>query len=144
MNPSNQSLVALFGRIFVAAIFVLSGMNKMGDFAGTTAMMMAVGLPMAELLLVMTILIEVIGGMMLVLGWQTRVAALLLLLFMIPVTLVFHNPWAIAESAVVQQQMIHLLKNLAIMGGLMNLLAFGPGAYSMEARQGNRMATGLG
>ncbi len=144
MNQTQQNVAALVGRILVAAVFVLSGINKMVDFAGTTALMNSVGLPVAELLLVITILIEVGAGMMLVIGWQTRTAALILLLFMIPVTIVFHNPWASAESAVVQQQMIHFLKNLAIMGGLLNLLAFGAGAYSAEKRRITNIAARLG
>ena len=131
----SQPMIALLGRILLAAIFFLSGINKLTDFAGTTALMHSAGLPMPELLLVSTILIEVFGALMLIFGWQTRVAAFVLFLFMIPVTLVFHNPWAAAESAVVQQQMIHLLKNLAIMGGLLNLLAFGAGVYSVDAHQ---------
>ena len=135
MNQSNQNLAALLGRILVAAVFVLSGINKMGNFAGTAAFMSSAGLPMAELLLVPTIAIEIICGLMLVIGWQTRFAALVLLLFMIPVTAVFHNPWAAADAAMAQQQMIHFLKNLAIMGGLLNLLAFGPGAYSVGSRE---------
>lgn len=144
MNQSNQNLAALVGRILVAAIFVLSGINKMGDFAGTSAMMSSVGLPMAEALLAMTILIEVVGGLMLVIGWQTRFAAAVLFLFMIPVTVVFHNPWAVADGAAAQQQLIHFLKNLAIAGGLLNLLAFGAGAYSVEERKEDSPAPGLG
>ncbi len=144
MNQSNQNLAALVGRILVAAIFVLSGLNKMGDFAGTSAMMGSVGLPMAESLLVATILIEVVGGLMIIIGWQTRYAAAALFLFMIPVTAVFHNPWAVADGAAAQQQMIHFLKNLAIAGGLLNLMAFGAGAYSVESRNADRPAPGLG
>lgn len=140
---SGYPLIALSGRILLSAIFLLSGINKLTDFAGTTAMMNSAGLPMAELLLVTTILIEVIGGLMLVFGWKTRAAALILFAFMIPVTLVFHNPWAAAESAISQQQMIHLLKNLAIMGGLLHLLAFGAGACSIEAHQADGSQTGL-
>ena len=135
MNQSNQNLAALLGRILVAAVFVLSGVNKMGNFAGTAAFMASAGLPMAELLLVPTIAIEIVCGLMLVVGWQTRAAALVLLLFMVPVTAVFHNPWAATDAAMAQQQMIHFLKNLAIMGGLLNLLAFGAGSYSLESRK---------
>lgn len=134
MNPSNQHLAALIGRILLAAVFVLSGINKLGNFAGTAAFMSGAGLPMAEILLVATIAIELICGMMLVLGWRARFAAAVLLLFMVPVTAVFHNPWAVADQAMAQQQMIHFLKNLAIMGGLLNLMAFGSGGYSIGAR----------
>jgi putative oxidoreductase len=136
MNPSNQHLAALIGRILLAAVFVLSGINKLGNFTGTAAFMSGAGLPMAEVLLVATIAIELICGMMLVLGWRARFAAAVLLLFMVPVTAVFHNPWAAGDQEMAQQQMIHFLKNLAIMGGLLNLMAFGSGGYSIKARAG--------
>jgi putative oxidoreductase len=138
MKQSMQNLAALVGRLLIAAIFLMSGMNKLGAFTATAAMMSSVGLPMADLLLVVTIVIELAGGALLVLGWNTRAAALILFLFMIPVTAVFHNPWAAADAAAAQQQMIHFLKNLAIMGGLLNLLAFGAGGFSLGQRQ--RMA----
>ena len=134
MNQTNQNLAALIGRILVAAVFVLSGINKLGNFDDTAAFMNSAGLPMAGFLLVPTIAIELVCGLMLVIGWQARFAAVVLLLFMVPVTAIFHNPWAAGDAALAQQQMIHLLKNLAIMGGLLNLLAFGPGGYSVGAR----------
>jgi putative oxidoreductase len=135
MNQSIQNFAALGGRLLLAAIFVISGLNKLSDFSGTAAFMSGAGLPAAEFLLVLTILIEVAGGLMIVLGWHTRQLALILFLFMIPVTAVFHNPWAAADPAQAQQQMIHFLKNLAIMGGLLHLSAFGPGHFSIEARK---------
>ena len=135
MNQSIQNFAALGGRLLLAAIFVISGLNKLSDFSGTAGFMSGAGLPAAEFLLVLTILIEVAGGLMIVLGWYTRQLALILFLFMLPVTAVFHNPWAAADPAQVQQQMIHFLKNLAIMGGLLHLYAFGPGHFSIEARK---------
>ena len=135
MNQTIQNFAALGGRLLLAAIFVISGLNKLSDFSGTAAFMSGAGLPAAEFLLVLTILIEVVGGLMIVLGWHTRQLALILFLFMIPVTAVFHNPWAAADPAQAQQQMIHFLKNLAIMGGLLHLSAFGPGHFSIEARK---------
>jgi putative oxidoreductase len=135
MNQSIQNFAALGGRLLLAAIFVISGLNKLSDFSGTAGFMSGAGLPAAEFLLVLTILIEVAGGLMIVLGWYTRQLALILFLFMLPVTAVFHNPWAAADPAQVQQQMIHFLKNLAIMGGLLHLSAFGPGHFSIEARK---------
>jgi putative oxidoreductase len=135
MNQSIQNFAALGGRLLLAAIFVISGLNKLSDFSGTAAFMSGAGLPAAEFLLVLTILIEVAGGLMIVLGWYTRQLALILFLFMLPVTAVFHNPWAAADPAQVQQQMIHFLKNLAIMGGMLHLSAFGPGHFSIEAKK---------
>ena len=135
MYQSIQNFAALGGRLLLAAIFVISGLNKLSNFSGTAAFMSGAGLPAAEFLLVLTILIEVAGGLMIVLGWYTRQLALILFLFMLPVTAVFHNPWAAADPAQAQQQMIHFLKNLAIMGGLLHLSAFGPGHFSIEARK---------
>lgn len=135
MNDKSQNLIALAGRILLAAVFVLSGFNKLNNFSGTAGFMASAGLPITEVLLVMTILIELICGLMLVTGYRTRLAALILFLFMIPVTLVFHNPAAATDAALAQQQMIHFLKNLAIMGGLLQLWAFGPGAFSLDARR---------
>ena len=135
MNQPVQNFAALAGRILLAAIFIISGFNKFSDFSGTAGFMSGAGLPAAEFLLVLTILIELAGGLLIVLGLYTRQLSLILFLFMIPVTAVFHNPWAAGDLAQVQQQMIHFLKNLAIMGGLLHLYAFGPGYFSIEARQ---------
>lgn len=134
MNQSVQSFAALAGRILIAAIFVISGFNKLGNFSGTAAFMSGAGLPAADILLVLTLLIEIGGGLMIFLGLYTQSIALLMFLFMIPVTAVFHNPWSAIDPAQAQQQMIHFLKNLAIMGGLLHLYAFGPGRFSIEAR----------
>ena len=135
MNQSVQNFAALGGRVLLAMIFLISGFNKLSDFSGTAAFMSGAGLPAAELLLVLTIGIEVAGGLMIILGLYTRQLALMLFLFMIPVTAVFHNPWGAADPVQLQQQMIHFLKNLAIMGGLLHLSAFGPGNFSIEARR---------
>ena len=135
MNHSLQNFAALGGRVLLAAIFLISGFNKLNNFSGTAAFMSGAGLPASEMLLVLTIAIEIVGGLMIVLGLYTRKVALILFLFMIPVTAVFHNPWAPGDPAQAQQQLIHFLKNLAIMGGLLHLSAFGPGYFSIEARR---------
>ena len=69
MNQSIQNFAALGGRLLLAAIFVISGLNKLSDFSGTAGFMSGAGLPAAEFLLVLTILIEEAGGLMIVLGW---------------------------------------------------------------------------
>lgn len=141
MNQSVQSFAALVGRLMIAAIFIISGFNKLGNFSGTAAFMSGAGLPAAEILLVLTLLIEIGGGLMILLGLYTQSTALLIFLFMIPVTAVFHNPWGAIDPAQAQQQMIHFLKNLAIMGGLLCLYAFGPGRFSLEARSPTAAST---
>ncbi len=133
MNQNVQNTAALTGRILLALIFVLSGFNKIGGFDGTVAYMTGAGLPFASALLVLTIAMELGGGLLLVAGWQTRWVALAFFLFLIPVTLVFHT--SSSNPAQAQQQMIQLLKNISIMGGMLQLFAYGAGAWSFDGRR---------
>jgi putative oxidoreductase len=136
MNQNMQNSTALAGRILLALIFVLSGFNKITGFDGTAAYMASAGLPFTKVLLVLTIAVELGGGLLIMLGWKARWVALVVFLFLIPVTLVFHNP--AADPAQAQQQMVHLLKNVAIMGGMLHLFAFGAGAWSVDGRRSVR------
>ena len=129
MNPNLRNGAALVGRLLLALLFVLSGFQKITGYSGTASYMASAGLPMIGLLLPLTILIELGGGLLLVIGWQTRWVALVMFLFLIPVTLTFHN------VAVDPTQMVMLLKNAAIMGGMLQLFAFGAGAWSVDGRR---------
>jgi putative oxidoreductase len=133
MNPALQNTAALAGRTLLALLFVVSGFGKVTGFSGTAAYMASKGLPMPELLLVGAIVVELIGGLMLVAGFKARWAALAIFLFTIPTTIIFHNPAGLDAQAA-QGQMIHLLKNLSIMGGMLLVAAFGPGAWSVDRR----------
>jgi len=135
MNTKVQDSAALIGRILLALIFIISGYGKITGYAGTAGYMASKGLPMVALLLPLTILVELGGGLLIALGWKARWAAAVIFLFLIPVTLVFHNPSGL-DAAQAQQQMIQLLKNISIMGGMLGLFAFGPGGFSLDARQG--------
>ena len=121
----------LIGRILLAFIFILSGYSKIGGFQQTAGYMASKGLPMAQVLLVLTIIIELGGGLMLLLGWRARWAAVAFFLWLIPTTLVFHAFWGI-DAAQAQMQQIQFMKNLAIMGGMMYVMAFGSGPYSLR------------
>lgn len=121
----------LLGRVSIALIFIISGFGKIAGFAGTVGYMSSKGLPFVPALLVLTIVIELGGGLMLLLGIKARWAATVLALFLIPVTLIFHPFWA-ADAASAQMQQIMFLKNLAIMGGLLYVAAFGSGPYSLK------------
>ena len=124
----------LVARILIAAIFVLSGFGKIGGFAGTVGYIGSVGLPLPQLATVLAIVVEVGGGLALLAGYGTRLAALALALFTLVATFVFHNFWAMpAEQVMVQQLMF--LKNIAVVGGLLVLAAHGAGAYSVDARR---------
>lgn len=127
----------LAGRVLMAYIFVTSGIGKIGNFAGTAGYMASKGMPFAEVLLVGAIAVEVVGGVLLIVGWQARWAAAAIFLFMIPTTLIFHAYWAV-DPEQVRTQMIQFNKNLAIMGGMLYVMAFGAGPLSLDSRRASR------
>jgi putative oxidoreductase len=132
MNTTTNAL-ALIGRILLALMFVLAGFDKIGGFAGTAAYIASKGLPVPQVLAAGTIAVEVIGGLMLVIGWKARWAALALAGFTLLASVIFHNYWAMpAEQQMVNQLMF--MKNLAVAGGMLMIIAFGPGAWSVDRR----------
>ena len=112
------------GRAALGALFFISGMFKIVGFAGVAGFMASKGLPFASALLVMTIAIEVAGGLSLITGFQARWAALVIALFLIPTTFVFHAFWS-ADPAHFQDQLTAFLKNLAIFGGMLLVIERG-------------------
>ncbi len=134
MNPSS-STVALFGRIFLSAIFLISGFFKLAAYSQMVAYAGAKGLPLASVAMACAIAIEILGGLAVVAGFQARIVAWVLFLYLIPVTYFFHSFWAM-QGMERQDNMIHFLKNLSIMGGTLLLAANGPGAHSVDAKLG--------
>ena len=136
-NSANQSAIPAIGRILMAAIFLVSGVGKALAPAATIGYIQSVGLPFATLGLVAAVAIEVGGGLMLALGIRTRLVAALLAAFSVVTGLVFHS--AVGD----QNQLIHLMKNIAMAGGLLQVVAFGAGAYSVDAASSRKGATQL-
>ena len=128
INNVNTSALPVVGRILMAAIFVMSGVGKLMAPAATIGYIQAMGLPLASAGLVAAIVVELGGGLLLALGYKTRLVALILAAFSVVTGLVFHS--AIGD----QNQMIHLMKNLAMAGGLLQVVAFAAGAYSLDAK----------
>ena len=126
-----RDFAALVARVLLAVIFIYSGFGKITGFAGTAGAIAGKGLPMSELLTACTIAVELGGGLLLVIGWKARWAALAIFLFLIPTTLLFHNFWASPPEQLVAQR-TNFLKNVAIMGGMLMVWAFGPGRYALE------------
>ena len=124
----------LAGRILLALIFVISGYNKLVGFDGTVGYIASKGVPLPQLAAAAAIAIELVGGVLLVIGWQTRWAATAIFLFMIPTTLIFHAFWA-APAANLQMETIQFMKNLCIMGGMLYVMAFGAGPLSVDNRK---------
>jgi putative oxidoreductase len=129
MNNANTTTLPLIGRLLMATIFVFSGLGKIAAPAGTIGYIAAMGLPFPTLGLIIAIVVEVGGGLLLVAGLQTRAAALVLAAFTLVTGLIFHH--AIGD----QNQLIHLLKNIAMAGGLLHVVAFGGGRISLDARR---------
>ena len=132
MNP--KTLVVVAARVLLALMFVLAGFSKFGNLQGTAGYIASGGLPMAGLLAPLVAALEVIGGLMLIVGWQARWAALALALFTLAASVGFHNFWAMpADKAYMQQLMF--MKNLAVAGGLLLIYSFGAGPGSLDARR---------
>ncbi len=136
-SVTTRSALALVGRILIAAIFLLSGIAKLVDNPGTVGHMTAAGIPAADILSIIAGVAEILGGLALLLGWFTRAGALGLILFMIPATLIFHGFWSY-QGAEQKTQMVNFMKNLAIIGGLAQIMAFGAGRFSVDARRMHR------
>ena len=130
-NPTSNSAAALslIGRIGIAGIFILSGLSKVAAPAATIGYIQSAGLPLPQVGLAIALLVELIGGAALVLGYRTRLVAAILAVFSIATALAFHS--ALGD----QNQFIHFFKNVAIAGGLLNVIALGGGAWSLDARR---------
>jgi len=132
---------SLAGRILLSFIFLLAGLMKIMDWEGMSAYMATKHMPAVPFFLTMAILFELGAGSCLLFGYQARSAALALIVFLIPTTLIFHNFWA-AHGPEQQNQMQHFLKNLAIMGGLATVVAHGAGSLSIDALLAHLRARG--
>ncbi len=132
MNDTIKEWSPLAGRILISLIFLMSGLTKIGGFAGTAGYMASKGVPMANIALALTIIIEVGGAAMIILGYKARLGAAAIFLWLIPVTVIFHNFWAAAEAAK-QMEMILFMKNLGLMGGMLVIMGLGSGPKSLKA-----------
>lgn len=121
------------GRVLLALIFVVSGLNQLFHFGQVTELLAERGISPAWFFLGAAVGLELVGGALLVLGLYTRIAALLLIAFIVPVTVVMHDFWNY-EGALRQLQTVAFLKNIAILGGLFGVFGAGAGAVSVDAR----------
>jgi putative oxidoreductase len=122
---------ALLGRNLLAAMFFVSGFAKLTDTTGTAGHMSAMGIPNAETLAVIAGIAEIAGAISIASGFLARIGGIGLVLFMIPTTLIFHSFW-MYEGPERLQQMVHFLKNTAMVGGLLLIVAHGAGRYSID------------
>ena len=131
MTTTRYEWAALVGRILLAGIFVTSGFQKISGFEGTAGYIASKGLPLPQVLAAVTILVELGGGILLVIGWKARWAALVIAVFTLLAAILFHNYWAMTGDDVMPNR-INFWKNISIVGGMLMVFAFGPGRYSVD------------
>lgn len=130
-KPAN-SFIPLVARILMSSMFLWSGMVKIMAYSTMAGYAAAKGLPLAGIGVAVAAVIEILGGLAIITGFRTRVAAWVLFVYLIPVTLVFHNYWAM-QGAMRMDAQVHFMKNLVILGGLLLLAHFGAGDFSFDA-----------
>jgi putative oxidoreductase len=127
-----RALTDPIARILISTIFMVSGIMKLMNFSATANMIGQSGIPLPTVVTAIAILIELLGAIMIIVGWQTKLAAWIQFIYLIPVTLMYHNFWA-APPQMHDMQMMNFLKNLGIMGGLLILAVRGAGASSVDS-----------
>lgn len=127
MNPIRYLPFA--GRLMIGLPFAMSGLSKLGAYSATTGMIGAVGLPFPALAFAVAVAVELGGGLLLIAGYRARAVAAALAVFSLATAFSFHNDFAD------QNQMIHFLKNVMMAGGLLQIAAFGAGAFSIDNRR---------
>jgi putative oxidoreductase len=139
MSTSLQNSFSLVGRILLAALFLPAGIAKLTGFAGTVGYIASVGLPFATLGAIIALVVEIGGGLALLAGYRTRATAVVLAVFTLAASVFFHAYWAApADQAMVAELLF--FKNIAIIGGLLILAAYGAGAWALDARDAARGA----
>ena len=131
MKHTYQNASNLVGRFLIAALFLPAGLSKLTGFAGTVGYIQSVGLPAPTAAAVLALVVEIVGGVALLVGYQTRIAAFVLAIFTFFASVFFHAYWAApADQAFVAQLLF--FKNIAVIGGLLVLAASGAGKFSID------------
>lgn len=126
VSSATNGVLPLIARVSIATIFLLSGVAKLTAPAGTIGYIASAGLPLPEVGYAIALLVEIVGGLLLVVGYRTRIVAAALALFTVAAAVFFHN--ALGD----QNQFIHFFKNIAIAGGLLQIVAYGAGRLSFD------------
>lgn len=134
MNPAAQSQALLIGRILLAAVFLVAGVRKLMGVAASAGYLAKLGFPMPEVMVWVSIVIEIGGAVLLITGWHARRAAWLLILFVAIATAMAHRFWEF-DAAQYNNQLNHFLKNAAIIGGLLYVAMLGAGGVSLDSRR---------
>lgn len=131
MANSSGGIVPLIGRILISAVFIIAGIGKITGFSMEEGFVASKHLPLPAVALGIALVIELVGGLAILVGLYAKFTAWIVFLYMIPTTFLFHNFWTMQGGDRVDN-MLHFEKNLAIMGGLLLLATFGPGSMSVD------------
>jgi len=133
MNNLFQCLVTLLGRIMLSLIFLMSAAgNKIPQFNQVAEFMSSEGVPAAKLMLAGAIVFLLLGSFSIILGFKARIGASLLLVFLLLATYFFHDFWTLEDAQAKQEEMIQFMKNMALMGAMLMIMANGAGACSLD------------
>ena len=133
MPRTIQGILAVLGRVMLCTIFFMSAVgNKIPHFQAVAEVMAGKGIPAPQLMLAGAIVFLIAGSISVVVGFRARIGAALLLVFLVLATYYFHDFWDVADSAARQDQMIHFMKNLGLMGAMVLIIANGSGPMSLE------------
>jgi putative oxidoreductase len=133
MTATATRYLPFIGRLMIGLPFAMSGLGKLAAYGATTGMISAAGLPLPPLAFAVAVIVELGGGLLLVAGYRTRVVAIGLAVFSLATAISFHSNFAD------QNQMIHFLKNVMMAGGLLQIAAFGAGAFSLDNRKSHEL-----
>ena len=134
MRAAQVRSMTVAGRVLLTLIFLVAAAGKLLDFNGTAQHLASRGVPLAQAALGFAIALEIVGALLVLAGFHARLGALLLIVFLVPTTLVMHNFWALQGNAAIAE-MLQFLKNMAILGGLLLVSAYGAGAWSLDVRR---------
>ncbi len=134
MSTTVQNALTLLGRLLFVVLFLPAGIAKLTGFSGTVGYIASVGLPAPSLAAVAALLVEILGGLALLFGFGTRIAALVLAFFTLAASFFFHAYWSVPAEQVMVTQLL-FFKNIAIVGGLLVLAGQGAGGWSWDTRR---------
>lgn len=136
MLDSLKNPLSLIGRLLIALMFLPAGWGKLTGFAGSVAYTASGGIPMPEVATAVALIVEIVGSLGLIFGLGTRWAALALAFFTLVASFFYHKYWGVPPEQVMVTQLL-FFKNMAIVGGLLTLAAWGAGAWSLDAKRGH-------
>ncbi len=139
---SNPSFLPVSGRIFISFIFLITGLSKVVLWHTYMVILSTKMIPLDPIVLLISLLVEILGGLSILMGYKIRYTSMMLFLYLLPVSLIMHNFWAFSGLQFTHE-FLNFLKNMAIMGGLLYLAHYGAGPFSVDRWLARKSETGV-